>query len=297
MGRIRTIKPEFHSHEELSALPAETHLLAGALTNYADDEGYFNANPGLVRAGTHPLRDDPTPIVAQLAQLLAMGYIEIHSCADGKMIGRIVNFNSHQKVSHPSESRLKQRFNEGSRKPPENYVKPPESLRPDQGTGNGIEQGTGNREASTAVAVPASPTFIALPLTGKKFHIITQADVVVYEQSYPAVDVSQQLREVCVWLDAHPDKCSQSVNGSKQRIARWLGKEQDKGGSTHGNTNGKQRNFADIANTSRGALELLGDMDTPAYLGGGGAQARPHAGQILEGADGPALAADAQRNR
>src|ERR1700743_1918534 len=155
MGRIRTIKPEFHSHEELSALSPETHLLAGALTNYADDEGYFNANPGLVKAGTHPLRNDPTPVREQLAQLEAMGYIEIHSCADGKMIGRIVNFQSHQKVSHPSESRLKQRFNEGSRKPPEDLRKTPESLRPEQGTGNGIEQGTGNREASTAEAVPA----------------------------------------------------------------------------------------------------------------------------------------------
>jgi hypothetical protein len=291
MGRIRTIKPEFHSHEELSALPAETHLLAGALTNYADDEGYFNANPGLVRAGTHPLRDDPTPIREQLAQLEAMGYIEIHSCADGKMIGRIVNFNSHQKVSHPSESRLKQRFNEGSRKPPEKFGKAPESLRPEQGTGNGTEQGTGNREASTAVAVPASPTFIALPLTGKKFHIITQADVVVYEQSYPAVDVRQQLREVCVWLDAHSDKCSQSVNGSKQRIARWLGKEQDKGGNTNGRSKENER-ITTIAQTNREALDLLSGMDTPAYLGGRSAQAGSPNGHLLESANGADVAKD-----
>ena len=55
MARIRTIKPEFWRHEDLSALPADTHMLAAALLNYADDEGYFNANPKLVEAECFPV--------------------------------------------------------------------------------------------------------------------------------------------------------------------------------------------------------------------------------------------------
>lgn len=146
MGRIRTIKPEFHAHEELSALPAETHLLAAALTNYADDEGFFNANPGLVKAGTHPLRTDKTSTETQMKQLAAMGFIEVRKSQDGKLIGRIVNFTTHQKISHASDSKLKDRF-ESSGETPEGYVKPKEPLRPDQGTGNREKEQGKEREA------------------------------------------------------------------------------------------------------------------------------------------------------
>jgi hypothetical protein len=56
MARIRTIKPEFWRHEDLSALPEATHMLAAQLLNYADDYGYFNANPALIKAEVSPLR-------------------------------------------------------------------------------------------------------------------------------------------------------------------------------------------------------------------------------------------------
>ena len=69
MGRIRTVKPEFWTNEALSASSAETHLLAAALLNYADDEGYFNANPGLVKAACSPLRESSVSTHAQLRRL------------------------------------------------------------------------------------------------------------------------------------------------------------------------------------------------------------------------------------
>jgi hypothetical protein len=237
MGRIRTIKPEFHAHEELSALPAETHLLAGALTNYADDEGYFNANPGLVKAATHPLRNkDKTPIEEQLSQLEKMKYICIRRCADGKSIGFIVNFQLHQKVSHPSPSKLRERFEsaeiEDSRNIPEASLTPLETLPPEQGTGNReLNRGTGNGEALTADAVPASPAVETFCLTNGKTHIVTESDVASYQRAYPAVDILHELRKALVWLDAHPEKRSSTVNGSKQRIVRWLTRTQDDGGS------------------------------------------------------------------
>jgi hypothetical protein len=149
MGRIRTIKPEFHAHEELSALPAETHLLAAALTNYADDEGYFNANPVLVKAGTNPLRDDRTTVEEQLEQLAKIGYLEIRKSGN-KHYGRILTFKDHQRISHPTPSKLKDKFDALSKDSaplPEDVRSPAgkfaESLRPEgnreQGTGNGME--------------------------------------------------------------------------------------------------------------------------------------------------------------
>lgn len=121
-------------HEELSSLPAETHLLAAALVNYADDYGYFNANPVLVKAGTNPLRSDKTDVARQLEQLEAIGYIEIRK--EGiKHYGRVITFDAHQRVSHPTASKIKSKF-EALPKSSGNIREP---LRPEGNREQGME--------------------------------------------------------------------------------------------------------------------------------------------------------------
>lgn len=100
------------------------------------------------------------------------------------------------------------------------------------------ETQTGTKEektvTSSTAAVPASlpspvsPAFLSLPLLGGKRHIVTEADIAAYQQGYPAVDVRAELRKVLPWLDANPDKRSKTLQGSKQRIVRWLGRAQDR---------------------------------------------------------------------
>ena len=107
MPRIRTIKPDFWKHEDLSELPPETHLMAAALLNYADDEGYFNANPKLVKAECCPLREDSTNIRRSLEQLASIGYIRLGKCEDGKNWGHIKKFLDHQRVDRPRDSKIK----------------------------------------------------------------------------------------------------------------------------------------------------------------------------------------------
>lgn len=106
MGRIRTVKPEFHTNADLSALPAEAHLLASGLLCYSDDEGYFDANPRLVQAAIFPLRDLATPITELLKMLLDCGYITVVS-HNSKSVGHVVTFTTHQRVNRPTPSRLK----------------------------------------------------------------------------------------------------------------------------------------------------------------------------------------------
>ena len=143
MGRIRSIKPEFFTNEGLSALDAETHLFAAGLLCYADDEGYFNANPKLTAAAIFPLREVSGKIPEMYRSLHAIGYLALGSSADGKHWGRILKFDTHQGVSHPTPSKIKglQITWDEFRNPPENFGNPPELFRPEQGTGN-REQGT-----------------------------------------------------------------------------------------------------------------------------------------------------------
>lgn len=107
MARIRTIKPGFWKHEDLSALPAETHMLAAALLNYADDDGYFNANPVLVKSECLPLRELSGNVPGMLSELAGIGWIEIGRASDGKRYGKIVKFSEHQVISHKNTSKIK----------------------------------------------------------------------------------------------------------------------------------------------------------------------------------------------
>lgn len=106
MGRIRTIKPDFHTNADLSALPAEAHLLASGLLCYSDDEGYFDAHPKLVQAAIFPLRELQSKIEDLMRMLINCGYITVES-VKGKSIGHVVTFTTHQRVNRPSLSRLK----------------------------------------------------------------------------------------------------------------------------------------------------------------------------------------------
>jgi len=107
MSRIRTIKPGFWKHEELSALPPETHMMAAALLNYADDEGYFNANPKLIKGDCCPLRDDSVNIHGMISDLSNIGYLRIGKGMDGRIYGHVINFLEHQKVNRPYPSKIK----------------------------------------------------------------------------------------------------------------------------------------------------------------------------------------------
>lgn len=107
MARIRTVKPGFWTHEDLSELPPEVHMLAAALLCYADDEGYFNANPKLVKAGCLPLREDSVSTHGALKQLEKVGFIEVRTGTDGKVYGRICKFVEHQRINRPTPSKIK----------------------------------------------------------------------------------------------------------------------------------------------------------------------------------------------
>jgi hypothetical protein len=107
MGRIRTIKPEFTQDEELSSLSAEVHLLAAGLLCHSDDDGYFNANPKLVKAAVFPLRESSLSIHDMLTQLVNIGFIRLGTATDAKHYGHVVKFTEHQRVNRPTPSKIK----------------------------------------------------------------------------------------------------------------------------------------------------------------------------------------------
>lgn len=94
--------------EDLAEASECACLLAIGLLNYADDEGYFNANPKLIKAAVFPLREPSVPITVMLRELSNHGYLSIFSTPDGKHFGLIKNFVKHQVVNKKKDSKIKQ---------------------------------------------------------------------------------------------------------------------------------------------------------------------------------------------
>lgn len=104
MARIRTIKPEFWTDEDMSEVSEAACLLAIGLLNYADDEGYFNANPKLIKAAIFPIREQSGSIPVLMHELSSVGYISLFSGHDGKIYGLVNNFAKHQVINKAKSS-------------------------------------------------------------------------------------------------------------------------------------------------------------------------------------------------
>jgi hypothetical protein len=108
--RIRTIKPEFWGHPIMARQSDGVRLMAIGLLNYADDEGYFLADPILVRNALWPFDESSSKVRGLLDDLSKLGYIELSESAAHGVIGRIVNFNKHQRIDRANASKIEEYF-------------------------------------------------------------------------------------------------------------------------------------------------------------------------------------------
>lgn len=140
--RIRTVKPEFWTDEDLSSVSDFARLLAIALLNYCDDDGYFLSNPIIIRGACFPFLDDSKKILRSLQELSKIGYIDLGKLDNGKDVGRIPNFRKHQRVDKPQPSKFKEKsqFQERSENAPRIVEEHSDSILGGNGMeGNGME--------------------------------------------------------------------------------------------------------------------------------------------------------------
>ena len=75
--------------------------------------------------------------------------------------------------------------------------------------------------------IATEPPVIEFILNDKTYYPITQKQVDEWSELYPNVDVMQQLRKMCGWLDANP-KNRKTKGGILKFANGWLAREQDK---------------------------------------------------------------------
>ncbi|MDE5907771.1 MAG: ImmA/IrrE family metallo-endopeptidase [Lachnospiraceae bacterium] len=73
-----------------------------------------------------------------------------------------------------------------------------------------------------------NPSGILLPLNDKSFYDVPLEKIVLWKETYPAVDIEQELKRMIAWLDSNPTR-RKTKRGIASFINRWLSKEQDSG--------------------------------------------------------------------
>lgn len=106
MGRIRTVKPEFPVSESMGRVSRDARLCFVELFTVADDEGRLRAAPQLLTGGLFPYdADAPDKIDGWLSELEREGCIRRYTVGGTRLL-QIVNWRRHQRIEHPSRSRL-----------------------------------------------------------------------------------------------------------------------------------------------------------------------------------------------
>ncbi len=100
MARIRTIKPEFWSSEQVTSCSRDARLLFIGTWNHADDEGNLARSASQLKAKVFPA--DEIECEPLLQELLAHGLLIEYSVSD-KVYLHIDGFKKHQLINRPSK--------------------------------------------------------------------------------------------------------------------------------------------------------------------------------------------------
>lgn len=281
--RIRTIKPEFWKHFQMSQLPAETRLLALGLLNFADDEGYFSAHPALIRGELMPFEEKTRHIPAMLAALEGIGYVTLTTGIDGQPLGKITNFIKHQRINRPTASKHSRtthaQLTESS---VSNHAQLTHDSALERNREQGREEEQGFLLAPDGAEPPAtgSEASAAEPETGSDAKKEKGGDAEKLQWSeatgwqgftadlwdelakaYPACDIRRQFLAMEQWLKANPAKARKS--NWRKFVTNWLAKEQDRGGDLKGRS--PSQVFQEAFSAKKEAPPLTAEMPPPGY--------------------------------
>lgn len=218
MARIRTIKPEFFTSEDIVSLSPMARILYIALWCEADREGRLVWKPITFKLRYLPA--DDCDIKALCNEIVERGLVRLY----GECYAVIPSFGAHQHINpRESASQLPDPCTSVTRAARVGTRKPRASDAQVGREGKGKE---GNEDSGEPHG--DSPPAATIPLVDGTEAAFTQAQVDDWGRAYPAVDVAQQLRQMRAWCIANPTR-RKTARGVEAFIVGWLTKEQNSG--------------------------------------------------------------------
>lgn len=96
--------------------------------------------------------------------------------------------------------------------------------------GCGIQSNPIQSESNPISTEPQAPSVLTLLLNDGSEYGVTQEDIDEWQDTFPNVDVMQQLKAMKLWLKDSPKK-RKTRNGIRRFVTNWLDREQNRGGT------------------------------------------------------------------
>ena len=218
MPRIRSIKPEFFLHEDLTDLSPLTRILFVGLWCLADKEGRLNDRPRTIKAQALPF--DEVDVDKALWDLVGIDCITRYCYQDANFI-QINNWEKHQRPHHTERQSDLPPMDNGE--VTVRYRKGKERKGRERKGKEG--KGEAARRDKPAEAAAAWHRRVHLD-KNYEWDGFEQADLDFLKESFPRVDLDKEFNKMASWIRADPKR--RKKNWAKF-IHNWLSKSQDRG--------------------------------------------------------------------
>lgn len=221
MARIRTIKPEFFTSEDIVELDALTRLFYISLWCEADREGRLKWKPGTLKLRYFPA--DSCDVEQMGKDLEGRGLIELYE-VDGSNYAEIPGFKSHQVINNrESDSIL-----------PENSKNAHASFTRESGVQGEGRKGKEGKGRSICAAQESAPpeedeTVATISTNRGEEYPVTKTHVLELVELYPMVDINLELKKMKKWCDDNKRR-RKTKAGMRKFIHGWLGRAQNDSG-------------------------------------------------------------------
>lgn len=232
--RARNIKPGLFKNEDLAEVDLAARMLFIGLWLLADRSGFLAYRPKRIAIEIFPYDSNLcTLIVKLLDQLHTARFIDFYCDENGKRIFiHCINFELHQNP-HVNEkaSKIKPLILSMVQEQYKDHSTRADSLIPDS-----LIPDSHSYCSEVQKAAPAEPDKIELveimvfPLNKKSEEfIVYQHDIEEWQETFPGIDVLQQLKKCRQWNIDYPRK-RKTKRGIRGHISFWLGRAQDQAG-------------------------------------------------------------------
>lgn len=153
MARIRSIKPEFWTSEQIVDCSAMARLMFIGLWNFCDDAGIHPASERRIKMSIFPGDDiDGASIRRLLVELSSNGLIELYN-AEGVEYLIVTGWENHQKIDRPTFKHPKpSKDHHKAPKHSSNDCRTLDERHPPEGKGEEGKEGKDKKENNTAVS-------------------------------------------------------------------------------------------------------------------------------------------------
>lgn len=227
MARIRTIKPDFWTSEQIVECSTNARLLFVGMWNFCDDSGRHPASTKTLKARVFP-GDSFTmkEIQGLVDELSKQRLIETYETPEGQCYWQVTGWR-HQKIDKPNPSSfpppcecIRRTFDDHSTIIRRSFTPGMEWNGMDS---KGME---GNGDSSIVESSTTEPAVITFPCNGKpKNWNLTQTQIDEWAGLYPGVDILAESRKALAWIKANTPKTSK---GMPKFLVGWFGRTNDR---------------------------------------------------------------------